>query len=155
MLHDLLTFFAHTYAAKFGLVHGPPLHDPLAIAVLLGSLPVSSDPLPSALIPPSSSPHDRTPTSASPVASAISEIDKITFYDNDKERFTVTVVTDGSHGETERLTGELGRTKVVKVRSGEGGVRIPRGVDVEGFWAVLEGCVARAEEVGTVGTGGS
>ena len=35
MLHDLLLFFAGTYAEVFGLREGPPLHDPLAVAVLL------------------------------------------------------------------------------------------------------------------------
>lgn len=33
--HELLMFFAHTYAQVFGLDEGPPLHDPLAVAVLL------------------------------------------------------------------------------------------------------------------------
>lgn len=35
MFHDLLVFFAHTYSDVFGLVEGPPLHDPLAVAVVL------------------------------------------------------------------------------------------------------------------------
>lgn len=35
MFHDLLMFFAKTYAEVFGLMEGPPLHDPLAVAVLL------------------------------------------------------------------------------------------------------------------------
>ncbi|KAL8948771.1 MAG: hypothetical protein Q9222_005068 [Ikaeria aurantiellina] len=35
MFHDLLLFFARTYSAVFGLFEGPPLHDPLAVAVLL------------------------------------------------------------------------------------------------------------------------
>lgn len=35
MLHDLLMFFASTYEEVFGLGTGPPLHDPLAVAVLL------------------------------------------------------------------------------------------------------------------------
>lgn len=35
MFHELLMFFAHTYADVFGLTEGPPLHDPLAVAVLL------------------------------------------------------------------------------------------------------------------------
>ncbi|MCJ1284117.1 hypothetical protein MMC26_003448 [Xylographa opegraphella] len=35
MLHDLLIFFAGTYTEVFGLVEGPPLHDPVAVAVLL------------------------------------------------------------------------------------------------------------------------
>jgi uridine nucleosidase len=35
MFYELLTFFAKTYADVFGLTDGPPLHDPLAVAVLL------------------------------------------------------------------------------------------------------------------------
>lgn len=35
MFYDLLIFFANTYADVFGLTDGPPLHDPLAVAVLL------------------------------------------------------------------------------------------------------------------------
>ena len=35
MLHDLLIFFAGTYEEVFGLVEGPPLHDPVAVAALL------------------------------------------------------------------------------------------------------------------------
>ena len=39
LFHDILVFFAHTYRDVFGLVDGPPLHDPIAVAVLLeGSL---------------------------------------------------------------------------------------------------------------------
>lgn len=35
MLHDLLTYFAETYARVFGIGAGPPLHDPLAVAAIL------------------------------------------------------------------------------------------------------------------------
>lgn len=35
MYHDLLLFFAHTYAEVFGITAGPPVHDPLAVAVIL------------------------------------------------------------------------------------------------------------------------
>ena len=35
MFHDLLLFFAHTYSEVYGLTEGPPLHDPIAVAVLL------------------------------------------------------------------------------------------------------------------------
>ncbi|KAG8534095.1 uncharacterized protein KY384_000938 [Bacidia gigantensis] len=35
LFHDLLTYFARTYSNVFGLKAGPPLHDPLAVAVLL------------------------------------------------------------------------------------------------------------------------
>ncbi|KAI9791665.1 MAG: Uridine nucleosidase 1 [Piccolia ochrophora] len=37
LLHDLLVFFASTYQNVFGISAGPPLHDPLAVAVLLPS----------------------------------------------------------------------------------------------------------------------
>ncbi|KAI9785288.1 MAG: Uridine nucleosidase 1 [Candelina submexicana] len=39
LLHDLLTFFAATYAEVFGLTSGPALHDPLAVAVVLCDQP--------------------------------------------------------------------------------------------------------------------
>ncbi|OAL35697.1 hypothetical protein AYO20_05078 [Fonsecaea nubica] len=39
MFNELLMFFAHKYAEVFGLNEGPPLHDPLAVAVLLGNYP--------------------------------------------------------------------------------------------------------------------
>ena len=39
MYHDLLMFFAKTYADVFGLKDGPPLHDPVAVAVLVHDCP--------------------------------------------------------------------------------------------------------------------
>lgn len=39
MYHDLLMFFAKTYADVFGLKEGPPLHDPIAVAVLVHDCP--------------------------------------------------------------------------------------------------------------------
>jgi len=38
MFYELLMFFAKTYETVFGLKHGPPLHDPLAVAVVLASI---------------------------------------------------------------------------------------------------------------------
>ena len=35
LFHEILTFFASTYSSVFGLTRGPPLHDPIAVAVLL------------------------------------------------------------------------------------------------------------------------
>jgi uridine nucleosidase len=35
LLHDLLFFFATTYAQVFDLTAGPPLHDPLAVAAII------------------------------------------------------------------------------------------------------------------------
>lgn len=37
MFFELLMFFAETYEREFGLKEGPPLHDPLAVAVVLDS----------------------------------------------------------------------------------------------------------------------
>ena len=39
MYHELLMYFAHTYARVFGMADGPPLHDPVAVAVLLKDHP--------------------------------------------------------------------------------------------------------------------
>lgn len=46
MLHDLLTFFAYTYAEVFNITEGPPLHDPLAVAAILPFLPHGQHDLP-------------------------------------------------------------------------------------------------------------
>lgn len=35
MFYELLIFFAKTYSNVFGLTDGPPLHDPVAVAILL------------------------------------------------------------------------------------------------------------------------
>ncbi|KAL8690080.1 MAG: hypothetical protein Q9218_004394 [Villophora microphyllina] len=35
LFHDLLGFFAQTYHEVFGITEGPPLHDPVAVAVVL------------------------------------------------------------------------------------------------------------------------
>jgi uridine nucleosidase len=39
MFNELLMFFAHSYAEVFGLIDGPPLHDPLAVAAILSHHP--------------------------------------------------------------------------------------------------------------------
>ena len=75
-------------------------------------------------------------------------IEDLAFDCGDEERWEVSVVTEGIHsGKDEVRRGEVGRTVVTKVKEGEGkgGVKIPRGLDVERFWAVLEECVIRAE----------
>ena len=43
MFHDLLLFFAHTYSEVYGLTQGPPLHDPIAVAVLLEAMFIKFD----------------------------------------------------------------------------------------------------------------
>ncbi|KAH8161937.1 hypothetical protein CIB48_g6321 [Xylaria polymorpha] len=120
MLVELLMFFAETYRDVFGIVEGPPLHDPLAVAAIL------------------------TGTSH-----------EIPFYDFDstksegparRERFEVRVVTEGTLEDAQVKNAQTGRTIARLLPSGEEGVRIPRGVDIELFWKVIEECCQRADE---------
>ncbi|KAJ4324598.1 Uridine nucleosidase 1 [Neodidymelliopsis sp. IMI 364377] len=69
------------------------------------------------------------------------------FDDRDGERFRVDVVTKGVHSLIQSEVGELGRTKVTDLRSGEGGCRIPRGVDLDKFWGLTEDALKRADAV--------
>lgn len=101
MFYELLMFFARTYEEVFGLHEGPPLHDPLAIAILLSNLGGSSH---------------------------------LHFEDRDKERWDVEVVTEGE---------QVGRTKITPAKEG---VAIPRVLDVQHFWDILEDCMAKADE---------
>ena len=121
ILHALLTFFAATYEKVFGLATGPPLHDPLAVAVILSTLNQSF-----AL----KYPHEA-----------------LRFDDRGGERFAVSIVTDGRHGKDISSTGQLGRSIATPV-SGPG-VTIPRGVDLEAFWAMILNCVQLADDCNT------
>ncbi|KAL5116847.1 Uridine nucleosidase 1 [Pleosporales sp. CAS-2024a] len=69
------------------------------------------------------------------------------FDDQGGERFQVEIVTEGVHSMIQSEVGELGRTKVTKLPSGEGGCRIPRGVDLEKFWASIESALEKADAV--------
>lgn len=109
MFHDLLLYFAHTYSEVYGLTEGPPLHDPIAVAVLLEGVMGSL----------------------------------MKFDDSGGERWHVSIVTDGLHSRHEEERGQVGRTVVTK--SDRGGVRIPRALNVESFWAVIESCLQNAE----------
>ena len=68
---------------------------------------------------------------------------------DDGVRYQVEVVTDGKHSPLDSVRGQVGRTVVERVEDvgalGVGGVRIPRALDVDKFWAMLEGCAARAD----------
>ncbi|KAI9817615.1 MAG: Uridine nucleosidase 1 [Thelocarpon impressellum] len=125
MLHDLLTFFARTYAEVFGLTAGPPLHDPLAVAVLL-------------------SPEIgfRYAKRADSEKEERWTLRVITDGAHGPQ--------EGTHGREDAL--QTGRTIAMPACGGseaeEEGVRIPRAVDVSQFWTVLEECVARAERGG-------
>ncbi|KAI5466413.1 Inosine/uridine-preferring nucleoside hydrolase domain-containing protein [Mariannaea sp. PMI_226] len=120
MLVELLYFFAKTYAETFGITAGPPLHDPLAVAAVL----IGTD-------------------------------NEIPFFEWDAERsqspqhherFEVTVITEGTFDEA-RAGKQTGRTLAKALPSGSEGVRIPRGVDIEKFWQVIEECIERADDV--------
>lgn len=69
------------------------------------------------------------------------------FSDNGGERYKVDIVTEGVHSADQKAVGELGRTKVELLPKGEAGVRIPRGVDQERFWGLIESCMKEADKV--------
>ena len=60
---------------------------------------------------------------------------------------TVDIVTKGVHSVNQTEVGELGRTKVSALQPGEGGCRIPRGVDLDKFWGLTEDALKRADAV--------
>jgi uridine nucleosidase len=105
----------------FGIIEGPPLHDPLAVAaVLTGTkweIPF----------------YESDPNSSSDSP-------------NKRERFAVKVITEGTHDDALHRGSQLGRTIATLLPAGEEGVRIPRGLDTTKFWQALEECVQRADE---------
>lgn len=118
ILHALLNFFAATYKTVFELDSGPPLHDPLAVAVVLSNL--------------------------NPPFANAGPKETLKFDDRDGERFSVTVITNGQHGKDVSVTGQLGRTAARPVEGN--GVTIPRGVDVDAFWDLTVHCIELADE---------
>ena len=117
MLVELLTFFAQTYKDVFGIEQGPPLHDPLAVAVLLDGISGVQIPF----------------------------YDFGEGHEGKRERFQVVVVTDGSHDDAAKGA-QTGRTVARLLPEGEEGIKIPRGLDTIRFWSVLEECLGRADE---------
>ena len=125
ILHALLIFFASAYNSTFGLDTGPPLHDPIAVAVLISNLNGKGG------------------------ADIKTSKHHVHFDDNGGERFLVSVVTDGQHSKDPLLSREVGRTVAVPVEGGSaiGGVTIPRTLDVEKFWVLILDCIQRADEL--------
>ncbi|KAL8669567.1 MAG: hypothetical protein Q9168_005849 [Polycauliona sp. 1 TL-2023] len=115
MFYELLVFFAQTYTDVFGISDGPPLHDPLAVAVVLFD----------------------------------EGYEDLGFDDRHGERWNVTVVTDGIHSDDNHERGQVGRTVISpsKEPGDGGGVRIPRGLDVERFWVVVEECLRNMDDL--------
>ena len=122
LFHEILIFFAKTYSEVFGLVEGPPLHDPIAVAVLLDGLEGCN-----------------------------------MFDDLGGERWHLKVVTDGEHSFKESEHRRVGMTVVTPPEAGSGcpGVRIPRGIQLDRFWTMIESCMQRAEKAITVSPDGS
>lgn len=117
-MHALLTFFAATYEKVFGLATGPPLHDPLAVAVVLSTL--------------------------NPDFAQKHPGQTLKFDDKGGERFALRVITDGRHGKDVSTTGQLGRSIAAAVEGP--GVAIPRGVDLPAFWDMVLHCVELADD---------
>ena len=84
--------------------------------------------------------HD--PLAVAILLDGLSEV--IKFNDNGGERWHVNVVTEGLHSDHESEQGQVGRTTLT--RAEEGGVRIPRALDVYRFWQILDECLARTEK---------
>ncbi|KAI1482705.1 Inosine/uridine-preferring nucleoside hydrolase [Daldinia eschscholtzii] len=121
MLVELLNFFAGTYRDVFGIIEGPPLHDPLAVAAVLTG---TEHEIPF---------YDYDPKSPEGP--------------NRRERFAVEVVTEGTLEDARERGTQTGRTLVTLLPPGSEGVRIPRGLDIPLFWKVIEECCQRADEV--------
>jgi len=117
MLVELLLFFASTYAEVFGITAGPPLHDPLAVAVIFDGIKGFEVPF-----------YD------------YEEGDE-----GRGERWSVEVLTEGTIGEAIKGETQTGRTLVQLLEKGKEGVKIPRSLDVKRFWYLLEECLARAD----------
>lgn len=118
MLVELLNFFGHTYDTVFGITAGPPLHDPLAVAAVLDGMSEYEIPF-----------YDHEPG-----------------HEGRKERYEVSVIAEGTHEQALKGETETGRTIVKLLEKGEGGVKIPRGLNVPRFWGILEECLERADE---------
>jgi uridine nucleosidase len=124
MLIELINFFAETYASVFGITAGPPLHDPLALAVILDGIAGVEMP----------------------------------FYDfigvngekGRNERYAVNIISEGTHAQAVAGETQTGRTVATLLPDGAEGVKIPRSLNVERFWDVLEVCLQRADEKNAV-----
>ena len=98
---------------------GPPLHDPLAVAVVLDDIGA-----------------EEMEFEGLGLGFGVGEEAKKEM--KEEERYTVEVdVSNGEH---------VGRTMIRRRDENEGGMRIMGNVDVGRFWDVVEECIARAEE---------
>ena len=71
------------------------------------------------------------------------------FNDKDGERFEVDVITDGSHSTTSSMLAagsQIGRTNATPVLPGQSGIRIPRDLDGDAVWRLIDDCLSVAEK---------
>ena len=117
MYHDLLTFYVKTYNDVFGLVDGSPLHDPVAVAVVLldeGHEELNYD--------------DHGGERFAIVVRTEGEHEKPDYHKRNIAQ------------------AQLGRTVVTRLAPGAKGIRIPRRLNVASFWHMLDDCLHRVEE---------
>ena len=75
----------------------------------------------------------------------------LAYDDREGERWDIKVVTEGAHEPIDYRKvrdadrAQLGRTVATRLVEGEEGIRIPRGLNVDRFWDIVEECVQRAE----------
>ena len=65
-----------------------------------------------------------------------------------RQRFKVTVVTDGEHGSSTQIRNgpsQCGRTVIEPVPRGQSGVLIPRALDAPSIWAMIEACLSHVD----------
>ena len=64
------------------------------------------------------------------------------------EQWRVKITTDGLHSDLEQEQGQVGRTVIdVPIEGIDGlGIRIPKCLDVNRLWEILDECLSRAEE---------
>ena len=73
------------------------------------------------------------------------------FIDNNGERFEVDVVTDGAHSTTSTmltLGSQVGRTNATPTVRDDPGIRIPRDLEGEKVWMLIDNCLSLAEKGG-------
>ncbi|GAB7357991.1 hypothetical protein MBLNU230_g0158t1 [Neophaeotheca triangularis] len=71
--------------------------------------------------------------------------------DSGGERYNVDVVLEGEHGSSAHVrsgVSQCGRTIATRLSHGLPGVRIPRALQTEELWAIIEKCLASAEDAG-------
>ena len=73
------------------------------------------------------------------------------FVDNNGERFEVDVVTDGAHNTTSTMLtsgSQVGRTNATPTVRDDPGIRIPRDLEGEKVWMLIDNCLSLAEKSG-------